>query len=118
MRQWLVDPAIMCRKHLLGEHVEHHMFMGSMNKGINVGGYIRNNLLEIPSLASRHEALVKEMQARGYNHHSPLAEEHVREHCEYYPEEQVAYVIDREAAHADLLSRCPECRARWEAKIG
>ena len=118
MRQWMVDPAVMCRKHLLGEHVEHHMFYGSINKGIAIDGYLANNLLELPTLAQRHAALVAEMKRRGYNHRTPLLEEHVRELCEYYPEEQVAVTINREAALNDLLSRCPECRARWEQKIG
>ena len=26
MRMWMVNPRIMCRQHLLGEHVEIHMF--------------------------------------------------------------------------------------------
>ena len=45
MRMWMVDPKIMCRKHLLGEHVEHHMFVGTINKRISIVGYLRDNLL-------------------------------------------------------------------------
>ncbi len=50
MRQWLCDPKILCNKHLLGEHVEHHMFVGTLKAKKNVDGYVRNNLLEISSL--------------------------------------------------------------------
>ena len=37
MRMWMIDPKLLCRKHLLGEHLEIHMFVGTINKGINVG---------------------------------------------------------------------------------
>ena len=32
MRQWMVDPRLLCRKHLLGEHVENHMFIGTLKR--------------------------------------------------------------------------------------
>jgi Pyrimidine dimer DNA glycosylase len=32
MRMWLVDPRLMCSQHLLGEHVELHMLVGSLNR--------------------------------------------------------------------------------------
>lgn len=110
MRMWMVDPAIMCRKHLLGEHVETHMFYGSMNKGINLDGYIANNLLEADSLATRHEALAKEMVRRGYRHHSPMLPENVQTILEYYPKRVLASTVDVAASLEDLLARCPDCR--------
>ena len=33
MRMWMLPPAGMCRKHLLGEHVELHMLLGSLRRG-------------------------------------------------------------------------------------
>lgn len=36
MRMWMVPPELMCRQHLLGEHVELHMFVGAINKGTSV----------------------------------------------------------------------------------
>lgn len=102
MRMWMVDPRIMCRQHLLGEHVEHHMFVGTIQRGIGLSGYLENNLLEMESLAARHDALVAEMAARWYRHRSPL------------PLVQPPYYgkIDREAALAELIRRCPMCAAR------
>lgn len=44
MRMWMVPPRHMCRKHLLGEHVELHMFVGSIKNGVRVEGYLANNL--------------------------------------------------------------------------
>ena len=36
MRMWLVPPSHMCRKHLLGEHVELHMLLGTLKKGKSI----------------------------------------------------------------------------------
>lgn len=107
MRMWLVDSKIMCRQHLLGEHRELHAFVGTIKKKRNVFGYIRNNLLDVELLSTRHEELVMEMNRRLYNHHSPLPkiEEELIEDIKFYK-------VDREKAKSDLLSRCPECRKR------
>ena len=32
MRMWLVPPQLMCDQHLLGEHLEMHMFIGTIRK--------------------------------------------------------------------------------------
>ena len=72
MRMWMVDPKKMCRKHLLGEHVEIHMMAGTLLKGRSIDGFLERGLLEPQSARKRHDALAAEMQARGYNHASPL----------------------------------------------
>jgi len=110
MRQWMVDPRVLCRKHLLGEHVEHHMFVGSINKGILIDGYLRDNLLEPMSLLTRHIELAREMAARGYNHKSDLPSVSIAR----MSSRQLFTKIDREAALAELVRRCPECRTRYE----
>ena len=109
MRQWLVDPKIMCRKHLLGEHVEHHMIMGSIIKKKNIDGFLKNNLLEPKSLQRRHQELADEMENRGYTHKSPLVV------CiEGLTATQKNWVIDKDDALKELLRRCPECRERYD----
>ena len=72
MRMWNVPTEQMCLKHLLGEHVETHMFAGTMNKGKSLTGYIDNGLVEVDKLVDRHEELAEEITRRGYNHKSPL----------------------------------------------
>ena len=72
MRMWMIDPKKMCDQHLLGEHVELHMLVGSIKKGISLNGYVRNGLIEPKSIIKRHEQLAKEMKRRGMNHRSPL----------------------------------------------
>lgn len=110
MRMWMIDPALMCRQHLLGEHVELHMFVGSMRKGISMKGYCENNLMEPRKLPERHEALVAEMRSRfGTNHKSPMDAEAVAALVEALPPEERDAVVDVPSAEADLRGRCPRC---------
>ena len=50
MRIWKINPKLMCRKHLLGEHVESHMFVGSINKRRSIQGHIEKGQVEIHNL--------------------------------------------------------------------
>ena len=107
MRMWMVKPQLMCRQHLLGEHLELHMFVGTLRRGISVEGYLKKGLLEGASIRSRHDALVEEMLRRGYTHKSPIGD---------YPEEKRGSV-DRLTSYSDLMNRCPECRERAAALL-
>ena len=102
MRQWHVDPAMMCRKHLLGEHVEHHMFVASIIKGRSINGYIKDGLIEVHTLFERHDELVKEMIRRGYNHASPLS----------YVRLYKSGKVNRDSNLVELARRCEACRER------
>lgn len=106
MRMWMTDPRIMCRQHLLGEHVELHMTVGALNLGTSIKGYLASDLLEPQNLKSRHTELVTEMASRGYHHKSPLPE---------LAADPPSHNLDRDAAKAELLRRCPECRERSKA---
>jgi hypothetical protein len=100
MRMWMIDPATMCRRHLLGEHVECHMISGTINKGKGIQGYLDKGLIETHSLVSRHAELAGEMLKRGYRHNSPLV----------FRTQAGSGKVDRAASEADLRSRCQECR--------
>ncbi|MHC4725460.1 MAG: pyrimidine dimer DNA glycosylase/endonuclease V [Planctomycetota bacterium] len=53
MRMWMVNPAVMCKKHLLGEHVECHMLVGHLQRKRRITNYIKLNLLQPKSLRER-----------------------------------------------------------------
>lgn len=108
MRMWMVDPKIMCRQHLLGEHLEIHMFVGTLKNNTSVEGYKKKNLLEIKSLGSRHEELVNEMKRRYFNHNSPLDLSGITTDDET--------TIDSTKSLQDLLSRCSRCKQRYERR--
>jgi len=109
MRMWLVDPTIMCRKHLLGEHLELHMFIGILRKRVSIKGYIQHDLLEPSSIFIRHIELVAEMFARGYKHNSPITDD-MSQLLEYLSEEEREHRIDRESSYTRLLTSCYICR--------
>ena len=100
---WMVDPRILCTQHLLGEHVETHMFVGHLLAGRKLGKYAA--LCETSALSSRHDALVVELLARGYKHNSPLPE---------VPKDRLGEgSIDRAKSLLDLTTRCALCAARY-----
>lgn len=112
MRMWLCDPRILCRRHLLGEHLEQHMFLGTLKKNKKVNGFLEKNLFEPTVLHQRHEDLKDEMIRRGYNHNSFMTEEECSCILDM-PDEKRDKKINREVALDDLLSRCEKCRERY-----
>lgn len=68
----MINPKLLCNKHLLGEHVELHMLVGSILKNKSLEGFKKNNLIEVHNINKRHQELVKEMIRRGMNHNSEL----------------------------------------------
>lgn len=70
-------------------------------------GYIENGLLDLPRLKERHDELVIEMKARGYNHRSPLEHDFIKDHV--YAHEKVP---DFDYNVIDLATRCPDCAQR------
>ena len=99
MRMWNVDPSLLCRQHLLGEHVEMHMFAGAIRLRTSVLGYLERGLVETGKIGQRHDELVAEMEKRGMNHRSPLAQPPTHDFGE----------VDSEANLTELARRCPAC---------
>jgi hypothetical protein len=103
---WMIDSKLLCRKHLLGEHVELHMLAGTIAKGISIAGYVENGLAEIHSIIPRHEELAVEMIQRGYNHRSEL-----KISLPLISGQSLGHV-DQDNSIKELSKRCPDCRAR------
>jgi hypothetical protein len=101
----------MCVHHLLGEHLEMHMFVGCINKGISLNGYISKGLVDISLLKKRHDELVTEMLSRGYKHNSPLNFNPDTYKC------LCAGRIDAETSLKVLLARCGSCSWRAEQQF-
>ena len=102
-RMWMVDPRIMCRQHLLGEHAELHMIAANIKLGRSLDGYIRINAIEPKSIKRRHDELAVELGLRGMEHKSPL---------DFWTEEYQEITIDRSASLKMLVGRCPRCAGR------
>lgn len=103
MRMWMINPKILCRKHLLGEHGEIHKHRHNFEKKHKMDG--RLGQIEPHSMKKRHDVLAKEMLDRGYKHNSPFEQPDIS----YLPK----MIVDREESLLDLLVRCEDCKERY-----
>lgn len=103
MRMWMVDPRKMCDQHLLGEHVELHMLVGSLRRKKTITGFLEVGLVELHSIRSRHAELVIEMKSRGFRHASPLPAFRARTAGKINPKQNMR----------ELARRCNACRANF-----
>jgi len=102
MRMWNVPTKMMCRQHLLGEHLETHMFHSSILQGRKITGFITNGLVETDKIKERHDALVEEMISRGYNHKTPMEENN-------FPQQGR---VDISKNINILINKCVNCKER------
>ena len=97
---WMVNPEKLCRKHLLGEHVECHMFVGTILKGKKLHGYAKKGLVEVHNIKRRHEDLKNEMLRRGMKHNSELP----------FFEDFIFGIVDVKNNEIELKRRCKDCK--------
>lgn len=75
MRVWDIPAERLCRNHLLGEHRELHAIWSiilSGKRGYSCHPEVMRWRGCLHALFLRHEEQVREMEARGYSHRSPL----------------------------------------------
>lgn len=114
-RLWMVPTVTLCRKHLVAEHHECHVFLGKLTKRQKLDGFIAGNLFALADLHARHENLVAEMQARGYRHLTPFPPADVVSKLgDYLPPHPP---VQRELAASALHARCPDCKALKENQV-
>lgn len=107
MRMWMVKPHIMCNQHLLGEHVELHMIVGSINaeKLGSLIGLAETGCVDTSLVIQRHQEIVDEMISRGMNHKSPLPE---------FTDPNIGLgMINSDVSLGLLIGRCTECERRF-----
>jgi hypothetical protein len=105
MRMWFIDPKLMCRKHLLGEHFEIHKHKHNFVKKHNMAGRLKYpSQIDPARMELRHDEIVKEMTVRGMNHKSDYEQPDVS----YLPKAK----IDIEYNLIDLACRCEECATK------
>jgi hypothetical protein len=108
---WMVDPKLLCRKHLLGEHGEIHKHRHNFVKKHSITNRIFPVVqIEPGSMEKRHDELAEEMLRRGYNHQSPFEQPDIS----YLPIYQQLVKVDTEVSLWDLKTRCPECAKNIE----
>ena len=109
MRMWMINPELLCKKHLLGEHGEIHKHRHNFLKKHRITKRISPVVqIEPISMESRHDILAAEMIRRGYNHNSP----YIQPDISYLNNNERLAKVDIYVSIADLLNRCPECSKR------
>lgn len=110
MRMWMIDPVLLCKKHLIGEHGELHKFLPSFRKGHKVDGRFSPIVqIQFKGYLERHDALAQEMLNRGYNHKSPLVD--IPDFARIYPA-FIDRMVEPDTSIADLMMRCENCNQR------
>lgn len=106
----MIEPALFCRQHLLGEHNELHKLVGVINNHPHgpaiVDGQAEKGNIDTSLITDRHTQLVEEMERRGMNHNSPLS----------YEDELDKGSVDRQRSLRDLKQRCHDCKTRIEVE--
>jgi hypothetical protein len=102
----MVNPKLMCDKHLLGEHGELHKFMPSWERRHSILG--RQGAIEPQSYVQRHDELAYEMSRRGMNHKSPIS----LPDFSYLPVDQQVWKVSIVDSHELLINRCSACQKR------
>lgn len=106
MRMWMVEPKLLCRKHLLGEHGEIHKHRHNFVKKHSIAKRIEMGQIEPSSMKSRHDALAEEMLRRGFNHKSPYEMPDIS----HLSDKERLFRVDVEQSKRDLRERCRECQ--------
>jgi hypothetical protein len=102
----MVDPKILCNKHLLGEHGEIHKHRHNFVKQHSIAKRISPVVqIEPRNMQSRHNELAKEMLRRGMNHQSPFEQPDIS----YLKDKERLANVDINNSLADLSNRCTEC---------
>lgn len=111
---WMVDPKLLCKKHLLGEHGEIHKHRHNFLKKHRVTKRISPVVqIEPQSMETRHNELAMEMLRRGYNHQSSFEQLDIS----YLPVKEKSAVVDTNHSLFDLSHRCVECFNNINVKI-
>lgn len=106
MRMWMINPRLLCRKHLLGEHGEIHKHRHNFVKQHSISKRVSPVVqIEPSSMEKRHDELAKEMVRRGFNHKSPFEQPDIS----YLPQGEQQAQVDINVSINDLIDRCPIC---------
>jgi len=109
MRMWMIDPKLLCQKHLLGEHGEIHKHRHNFVKQHSITKRVSPVVqIEPNAMETRHDVLAKEILRRGMNHQSPFVQPSVA----YLPVAEQLAVVDTQNSLRDLSNRCLECAKR------
>lgn len=101
MRMWMVNPLLMCKKHINGEHNEIHKHRHNFVKKHSMAKRILLNQIEPKSMKVRHDELSLYIK-----HNSPYEMPDIS----YLTLSEQNYKIDTNSSFNELMIRCKDCR--------
>lgn len=118
MRMWMIEPKLLCMKHLLGEHGEIHKHRHNFVKGHSIAGRIKGNAVEPMSMKDRHDKLEAEIVRRAIEAgRKPPCSPFEQPDLSAYSDEHRNYKINVEDARELLINRCECCKRRHEELV-
>lgn len=113
MRMWMINPKLMCDKHLLGEHGELHKHRHNFIKKHDMSGRVLGSVIQIEvlSMKTRHDELHVEMERR-FN--KKYTSEFEMPDVSYLPADVLNKKCNIEYNLADLANRCEACRLKQQ----
>lgn len=115
MRMWMIDPRLLCNKHLIGEHGEIHKHLHNFIKKHKIDGRIYPIVqIEPSSMEKRHNELEKEMEIRfNKKYNSPYKQPDIS----YLPIKQQKAIVDIKQSIQDLYNRCENCKQKIQKTL-
>lgn len=102
---WMIDPTLLCKQHILGEHHEIHKHRYSFEHEHSFEGYLRDTVTVEPlAMKERHDQLVDYLD----NHDSPYS----MPDLSYMPEWHRQAEVDQLESIVTLIIRCEDCREK------
>lgn len=106
----MIEPKLLCKNHLLGEHNEIHKHRHNFVKKHSIKNRIIKGQIEPSSMEKRHDELAKEMIRRGYNHKSPYKMPDISHLNEF----EKTFKVDKNKSIKDLHNRCKKCKKLYK----
>jgi len=116
MRMWMINPKLMCLKHILGEHAQIHRYYNPFSRHYNIDKRIQPIvMIEPQNMKKRHDRLEEELNRRretgevkGLKKTSP----YILPDLSYLPQAQREAKMDKFMSMQALMERCPVCKER------
>ena len=108
MRMWMVNPKLLCQRHLLSEHCDIHRFISSVRVGHDVRRCLIRAMIDPSKVYQRHAELEEEIAERGGRLNSPL----LASECNAYAKWYGSTTINISRSLSDLSNCCIDCQSR------
>lgn len=108
MRMWMIDPKLLCQRHLFREHCEIHRLVAILRNGFSIRGFLYKRVIDPSRIYHRHNEIEAEIIQRGGTPNSPLSEAE----CCAFSRWHGSVRIDIGRSLSDLSSCCNECQKR------